>query len=149
MLLSVIHGFSAVNRVFAASEDFSFSMPAANYGLFSYKALKILNLLKIQLSLNFIRNLKKFFKENPNCILKTKQKHINKISSSFEISYFQGHNIVILPFLGTIKIHVKKNNKILLWYILSDSYDILKWNYDSNQSGIQAPLEELPLSERK
>lgn len=29
MLLSVIHGFSAVNRVLA-SEDFSFSMPAAD-----------------------------------------------------------------------------------------------------------------------
>lgn len=32
MLLSVIHGFSAVNRMFA-SEDFSFLMPAPNLWL--------------------------------------------------------------------------------------------------------------------
>lgn len=38
-MLSVIHGFSAVNRMFA-SEDFSFLIPAANLGLLLLKGFE-------------------------------------------------------------------------------------------------------------
>ena len=67
------------------------------------------------------------------------------INSNYRTSCFQGYVIAILPLLGTIKIEVKGKTNFLIWCILFYSSNILKWNYNSHQSGVGAPIQELPL----